>query len=200
MQQINMSLGKSFSAIIFLFCFVISCSNKSNMNAQAGTADASAATTSGDTTYLGKYSLAYSINGQHVAIKDFMHDGDGKNWMALFINKVTNTNGMLRINVTNEITKEVFNFSVANTGSSNIHRYRPSLADFAGKPGNEATYMSPKYKNYYGDSVLVTINSVDGTHVTGTFAGKFLSDDDKPVPLEITSGSFDVPFTKDTDN
>ena len=68
------------------------------------------------------------------------------------------------------------------------------------KKSNEAEYMSHKYKNYYGDSVTVNITNIDATHVAGTFAGKFLSEDNKPVPLRITDGSFDLPFTKDKDN
>ncbi|HEY5370574.1 MAG TPA: hypothetical protein VIJ75_16435 [Hanamia sp.] len=60
--------------------------------------------------------------------------------------------------------------------------------------------MSHQYKNYYGDSVVVTITDINATHVAGTFHGKYLSDDKPSVPLEITDGSFDLPFTKDKVN
>jgi hypothetical protein len=34
------------------------------------------------------------------------------------------------------------------------------------------------------------------TGVAGTFSGKYLSDDDHPVTVEVTDGKFDLQFTK----
>lgn len=185
---------KLLSAIIFSICLFSACSSGSPKT----TAKESLSNT-GDSTYTGNSSFAYTINGRHVAIKDFMHNGDGKNWMALFLNEVKNNavTGMVKLNVTNELTHEVFNFSIGNTGTTHILHYRPSLSNFANNKSNTADYMSPKYKNYYGDSVSVTITSVDAKHVTGTFSGKFISEDEKPISLEITDGSFDVLLTQD---
>ncbi|HEY5391819.1 MAG TPA: hypothetical protein VIJ57_06875, partial [Hanamia sp.] len=174
-----------------------------NSSSTAGKSDASnsASNSSGDSTYSGNSSLAYTIEGRYVAIKDLMQDGDGKNYMALFINKVTNEpGGRVNVSITNSFTSEVFNFSIANTGATTVLHSSPSLSNFTDNKSNEASYMSSKLKNYYGDSVVVTITDINATHVAGTFSGKYLSSDDKPIPLEITEGSFDVPFTKDAKN
>lgn len=192
---------KKISALILSASLLFACSNNNSVTPAKGNAPNSTSSNSGDSTYTGENSLAYTINGRHINLKDFMHDGDGKNWMALFLNKVKNdpSTGMLKVNLTNELTKEVFKFSIANSGSSSILHYSPSLSNFTNKKSKEADYMSPKYKNYYGDSVVINITSINATRVAGTFTGKFLSDDDKPVSLEITDGSFDIAFTTDKD-
>lgn len=191
---------KALSAILFLSGLLFACSNN---NAATSSNKNDAATTqvnSGDTTYEGKSSLAYTVNGRHVAIKDYFQGKDGKNHGALFINEVKNDPpGRVKITVTNELTYEVFNFSVADAGSTEILKYSPSLSNFIDKSANAVTYMSPKYTNYYADSVIVQITNKDALHVTGTFFGRFISGDNKPASLEITDGSFDVPFTKDKD-
>lgn len=189
---------KLYTVIIISACLFFGCSGNSSKVVGKESASNTNSENSGDSTYSGNSSLTYTIDGRHVAIKDIMHDGDGKNWMALFLNSVKNNvaTGMVKVNVTNELTKEVFNFSIANSGSTTIQHYSPSLSNFVNKKSSEATYMSPKYKNYYGDSLIVNITDINATHVTGTFAGKFLSDDDKPVSLNISGGSFDVLLTK----
>lgn len=188
-----------YPVIIISACLFFGCSGNSSTAADKDSTSNTNSNNSGDSTYSGNSSLTYTINGRHVAIKGFMHDGDGKNWMALFLNSVNNNaaTGMVKVDIANELTKEVFNFSIANSGATTIQHYSPSLSNFVNKKSSAATYMSPKYKNYYGDSVIVNITSINATHVAGTFAGKFLSDDDKPVSLNVTEGSFDVPFTKD---
>ncbi len=184
-------------------CLLYACSGNNSVTSAKDSASNNATTNSGDSTYTGDNSFAYTINGRHIVIKDVMQDGDGKNWMALYLNKVKNdpATAMVKVNVTNQLSKEVFNFSFANSGSTTtILHYSPSLSGFANKKSNEAEYMSSKYKNYYGDSVIVNITSSNATRVAGTFSGKFLSDDDKPVSLAITDGRFDVAFTKDKEN
>jgi hypothetical protein len=47
-----------------------------------------------------------------------------------------------------------------------------------------------------GDDVTVTITDIHATHVAGTFSGKYVSGGDKPVPMEVTDGKFDLRFTK----
>jgi hypothetical protein len=160
-----------------------------------GSAASAASGGSGDSTYSGDNLFSYTFNGRKVTIRDLMHDGDGKNWMALYLNHVTNNAGMVSIEITNQLTAEVFNITVPGSGTTKISHYSPSLSNFADKKATAAEFMS-HYKNYYGDDVTVTITSIDATHVAGTFSGKYLSGDDKSVAMEVTDGQFDLRFTK----
>lgn len=154
---------------------------------------------SGDSTYSGDNLLSYTFNGRKVNIRDFMHDGDGKNWMALYLNHVTNDAGTVSIEITNQLTAEVFNITVPNNGTTKVSHYSPSLSNFRDKKTAAAEFMS-HYKNYYADDVTVTITEVNATHVAGTFSGKYLSEGDKPVAMEVTDGQFDLRFTKPEGN
>ena len=185
MKHLNLS-----SVIIFSTCLFIACSSNSSKSSTRDTTLDPASNNSGSSSSNGNGSFSYTIEGARVVVK------------GLYLNEVKNNiaDGRIKIEVTNTSTSEVFNFSIANAGTTTILHYSPSLSNFANKKSNEAEYMSHKFKNYYGDSVTVNINNIDATHVSGTFAGKFLSDDNKPVVLEITDGSFDVPFSKDKDN
>jgi hypothetical protein len=184
---------KLLSSVILSACLLSACSGNPSTSANNSSNLNTASTNPGESAYAGNSSFTYTINGKHIAIK--YPAGQ------LFLNKVKNDPaGKLKIEVTNESTSEVFKFCVANAGSTAILHYTPSFSDFDNsKSINAATYMSPKYKNYNADSALVKITDINTTHVAGTFTGKFLSDDDKPVPLEITDGSFDVTFTKGKD-
>jgi hypothetical protein len=144
-----------------------------------------------DSSYSGDAELIYSVDGRKVDIKDYLVTG-GKNWIALFLNEVSeNTEtSLVTVNLTNYLTKEVFHFVVADKGSTTFTHFQPSLANFRGKT---ATYMSPKYQNYYGDDVTVVITGRDNKHVTGTFLGKFKAKDGKIVQIE---GRFDTPYKK----
>jgi hypothetical protein len=175
-----------------IFLFLAACSGR-------GSASSSSGGGSGDSTYSGDNMFSYTFNGRKVTIRDIMHDGDGKNWMALYLNHVTNDGGMVSIEITNQLSKEVFNITVPNSGTTRVSHYTPSLSNFSDKKTNMAEFMS-HYKNYYGDDVTVTITSIDATHVAGTFSGKYLSDGDKPVPVEVTDGKFDLQFTKPDGN
>ncbi len=144
-----------------------------------------------DSTYSGDARLTYSVDGRKVDIKDYLVTG-GKNWIALFLNEVSENaeTGLVTVNLTNYLTKEVFHFVVADKGSTTFTHFQPSLANFRGKT---ATYMSPKYQNYYGDDVTVVITGRDDRHVTGTFSGKFKAKDGKIVQID---GRFDTPYKK----
>ncbi len=160
-------------------CLLVACSNN---NAANNNKDSVGATSSNSAiSSNGNSSFSYTINGNKVDVK------------SLYVNEVKNNtaDGRLKFQVTNTPTSEVFSFSVANSGTTNVLHYTPSLTETK----NQATYMSHKYKNYYGDSVTVTITGIDASHVTGTFSGKYLSDDDTPEPLVIADGSFDIPIT-----
>ena len=180
---------KLFFVIIFSACLLFACS--SNSSTSAGKDSTSNATTGNSDGGLSNVngSFSYTIDGNKTDVK------------SLYINKVTNiTDGRIKIEITNSFTSEVFNFSIANTGATTVLHSSPSLSNFTDNKSNEARYMSSKLKNYYGDSVVVTITDINATRVAGTFSGKYLSSDKPPVALEITGGSFDLPFTKDTKN
>ena len=179
---------KLFFVIIFSACLLFACSSNSSTSAgKGGTSNATSGNSGGSSN--GNGSFSYTIDGNKVDVK------------SLYINEVKSVaDGRIFIEVTNTSTSEVFKFSIANTGTTTVLHYSPSLSSFSDKKSNSAEYMSPKLKNYYGDSVTITITSIDATHVAGIFSGKFLSGDNKPVPLEITEGSFDLPFTKDKSN
>ena len=185
-----MKYFKLLSSIIFSTCLFIACSSNSSKSSAMDSTEDTPSSNSGNKSTNSNGSFSYTIEGKQVDVK------------SLYLNEVKNNvaDGRIKIEVTNTLTSEVFKFSIANTGATTILHYSPSLSNFANKKSNEAEYMSPKLKNYYGDSVIVNITDINSTHVAGTFAGKFLSADEKPVPLEITGGSFDVPFTKNGDN
>jgi hypothetical protein len=178
-------------AIVLIASLVINCSSK-NAKGEPGGSNA------GDSAYSGSSYLAYIVSGRHVAIRDYLRKGNN-NLIVLFLNEVKNNTdaGTVRIKITNELTYEVFNFLVANKGRSNIMHYKPSLSNFNNKKVREASYMSPKYQNYYGDSVTVNITEIDNTHVAGEFSGMFVGDDHN-ASTKITDGKFDLKYTKNT--
>ena len=177
---------KLLSATIFSACLLFACS--SNNSTSAGKDSTSNATldNSGSSASNGDGSFSYTIDGNKVDVK------------SLYINKVKNLDGgLLKIEITNSPTGELFKFTIANTGTTTILHYHPSFS----AQSKEADYLAPGDRDhYYGDSVIVNITDINATHVAGTFSGKYLSDDKPPVALEITDGSFDLPFTKDTKN
>ncbi len=167
-----------------LALFLFSCGGNSTAAGSAATP-----TTGGDSTYEGKGSLVYTIDGRHAAIKDYLVTG-GKNWIALVVNNISpnQANGTVKVNLTNYVTKEVFDLVAADKGATSVIHFSPGK----NYTKEQATYMSPKYENYYGDSVSITISALDANHAAGTFTGIFLSDDGKKV--RITDGSFDIPI------
>lgn len=199
-----MQLVRSFIAFLLSSFIIFSCSD----NKTASTANNSAtASLSNDGTYDGKWSLTYTIDGKRTAIKDYLHK-DGKNYMALYINSVTNdeAHGTLKLELTNELTAEFFKFRVVNKGTTNIPRYNPSIDD---THMNNGVYLShtgfrgiSHPANFYADSVTVTINSIDASHVTGNFSGNFITDEgqDGHHSVMIADGSFDVPIKPEASN
>lgn len=137
--------------------------------------------------------FSYTVKSQHVVARNYVQHSN------LFINEVTNdaAAGTLKIKVTCE-TSSVFDFQVANSGSTTITNYSPSLGNFADKKTKVASYMEGgTYKSYYGDSVTVTITSMDANRVSGTFSGTFKAEaEDGGATLSIREGSFNLPFGK----
>ena len=180
------------SAIILFSCKSNSSPDKTNSSdVKASTAETN---NSEDQNLSGtKGIFSYTVKGQHIVARNYVQHSN------LFINEVTNdaSNGMLKIEVTCE-TSSVFNFTIANTGTTTIKNYSPSLGNFVDKKTKSASYMEGgTYKSYYGDSVTVTITSIDASRVAGTFSGTFKSEkDDGGATISITEGSFDLPFGK----
>jgi hypothetical protein len=104
---------------------------------------------------------------------------------------------MVKVNLTDSLTHEVFNFFIANKGTTTVLKAKPPLSNVLDKKAAQASYMGTDYTNYYGESVEVTITAMDDKHVAGTFSGKFSTDDDSRQPVEIKDGTFDVLFTRD---
>ena len=189
-----MSTAKLFAIFFFSASLFASCSGASGSHAGTDSLSETGAGTSSDSVYDGKSSLSYTIGNRHVAIKDYLKKGN-QNFIALFRNDVKNdaAGGIARINITNSLTSEVFDFSVAGKGVTTIVHYTPSLTE--GK--TKASYMSPKFKNYYADSVVITITESSASHIAGTFSGKFIDRDNKLEAQVITDGKFDLEYTKD---
>ncbi|MEO8852429.1 MAG: hypothetical protein ABI359_01530 [Ginsengibacter sp.] len=192
MKQIKSSL-----VIIISACLLISCSGNTSSadktNADAKTSGSDSNTASSDANLTGTNGIfSYTVKGKHIVARNYVQQSN------LFINEVSDdaSNGIVLIKVTCE-TSNVFNFTVANSGTTTITNYSPSLGNFADKKTKVATYMEGgTYKNYYGDSVTVNITSIDASRVSGTFSGTFKADADDVATVNITDGSFNLPFIK----
>ncbi len=145
-----------------------------------------------DSTYFGNAVVSYTIHGKKTSIKNLLQT-EGENIKALHLNVVgmiPNTD-LLRVNFTNSLTHEVFDFVVANKGTTVIQHYKPKLTVQEEK---KAAYMSPKLVNYYADNCTVEIIVANEKHVTGKFSGVFVADDG--TRIKIKSGSFDIPINE----
>ena len=182
-----------FTALLLFSCTGNSSSEgKTNTDAKTSGADSKPATS--DSNLTGTNGIfSYTVKGKHIVARNYVQQSN------LFINEVSNhvANGMVIIKVTCE-SSSVFNFTVANSGTTSITNYTPSLGNFADKKTKAASYMEGgTYKNYYGDSVTVTITRIDASRVSGTFSGTFKADaDDGGATVNITDGSFNLPFVK----
>jgi hypothetical protein len=176
---------------IFALCILLVCSvfayRASSNSFRSGTESVSTP----DSTYSGDGQLSYTIGDRKVNIKSELHTG-GKTFIALYINEVTKKQGgMIRINLTNYSTQELVKFLVADKGTTHILHYLPSFSE----SGNQGEFML-KYDNYYADDATVQITAMDDKHVAGTFSGNFISTRGKKT-IQITNGSFDVPYKDD---
>ncbi|HVY74624.1 MAG TPA: hypothetical protein VG890_07325 [Puia sp.] len=194
MTHLKLSAATIFSICLLLF---YSCNNSSanKTNTSDATASASSAnTTAADENLAGhEGSFSYTVNGERVKAINYVQHAN------LFINEVSNdaASGMLKIEVTTN-GSSVFDFEIANNGTTSIGKYHPSLSGFADKKTKEATYMDGKtYNNLYSDSATVTITSISSSRVSGTFSGTFAQDKNEGnQTAKITDGSFNLPFGK----
>jgi hypothetical protein len=129
----------------------------------------------------GNGSLAYTVDGTRTVVK--------RPSSSIYINEVSHNlaKGTVKIKVTIFPAGELFDFVVADKGTTNVVHYTPSFEeDTVG-----ATYMSHAGRNYYGDHVSVIISALDATYVAGTFSGTFTAEGKS---VTITDGSFDLPI------
>jgi hypothetical protein len=145
-----------------------------------------------DSTYFGNAVVSYTINGKKTTIKNILQT-DGENIKALHLNVVSliPKGNLVRVNFTNSLTHEVFDFLVADKGTTVIKHYKPRLIVQEEK---KAAYMSAKLVNYYADNCTVDISMADEKHVVGKFAGYFVADDG--TRIYIRDGSFDIPINE----
>jgi hypothetical protein len=125
--------------------------------------------------------LSYTVDGKKVVVN--------RPAITIYLNEVSHNTakGSVKIRVTIFPAGELFDFLVAEKGTTNIVHYKPSF----GENKVEAVYLSPEGHNYYGDHVSVNISSLDGTHVSGTFSGTFTAEGKTKT---VTDGSFDLPM------
>jgi len=145
-----------------------------------------------DSTYFGNAVVSYTINGKKTTIKNILQT-EGENIKALHLNVVgmiPNTN-LLRVNFTNSLTHEVFDFVVDSKGTTVIEHYKPKLTVQEEK---KAAYMSAKLMNYYADRCTIEIIMADEKHVIGKFSGAFVADDGSRIVIK--AGSFDIPINQ----
>jgi hypothetical protein len=145
-----------------------------------------------DSNYFGNAKVSYTINGKKTTIKNFLQT-EGENIKALHLNVVgliPNTS-LVRVNFTNSLTHEVFDFVVADKGTTIIKHYKPRLTIQEEK---KAAYMSGNLVNYYADYCTVEITIADEKHVVGKFAGQFVADDGSKI--NIKDGNFDIPMSE----
>jgi hypothetical protein len=190
---------KLSAAIIFSSCLLFECTgnnssdNRTNRDAKTSTSDSK--TESADANLTGRNgSFSYTIDGQHIVTANNVQNAN------LFINEVSNdvANGMAKIEVTCA-GSNVFKFGIANSGTTTITSYSPSLTDITDKKAKEADYMDGKtLKNFYAVSATVTITGINDSRISGTFSGTYKADkhDTGSATATITDGSFNLPFVK----
>lgn len=154
-------------ALASVVLFLASCANNSSATPSYGND--------------GNGSLAYTVDGTRTVVKPPSS--------TIYINEVSHNTakGTVKIKVTIFPVGELFDFVVADKGTTDVVHYTPSFEEAK----VEATYMSHAGRNYYGDHVSVTISAVDAAHVAGTFSGTFAGEGKS---VTITDGSFDLPI------
>ena len=106
-----------------------------------------------DSTYFGNAVVSYTIEGKKTTIKNILQT-EGQNITALHLNVVTliPKQNLVRVNFTNSLTHEVFDFVVADKGTTIVQHYKPRLTVEIEK---KAIYMSQKLMNYYSHTLIL---------------------------------------------
>lgn len=190
---------KIFAAIFFLSIILAACSG--NSAAKAGKDNNQENTSAETSSSAGSGSFSATIDGKAIAggkVDDmqltntaFLYpDGNDKNKILLF-DLASDKNGedyySLRFYVYNKEGEQTI---TSNGGSERktfvrLDFYLQSADNFA---------------IYNGDSLIVTINKITSSSVSGTFSGPFtLSNDSRSKPYKspviVTDGKFDIPFS-----
>jgi hypothetical protein len=145
-----------------------------------------------DSSYFGNAVVTYTIKGKKTTIRNILQT-EGQNITALHLNAVSliPKQGLVKVNFTNSLTHEVFEFVVADKGKTVIQHYKPRITVQEEK---KAAYMSENLVNYYAENCTIDISMANEKHVVGKFSGDFISDDGKHV--HIKRGSFDIPISE----
>lgn len=188
----SIKIFSSACVLLFYACNNSSAGKTSKSDVQ--TNSSSPSSTSSDLNLSGGAgSFSYTINGQRVETVNNIQNAN------LFINEVSNdaANGMLKVAVTTN-SSNVFDFQIANSGTTSIKNSASSLSGFMDKKAKSASYMDGKTsRNLYAVIVTVTITSINNSRVSGTFSGTFKADpSDGGETASITDGSFNLPFKK----
>ncbi len=173
--------GSTFRRLCFLLpvsfvAILLACKGRDSETAAAEIKSAVISDSGKDSTYYGKNSLKYTIEGRHVDIKDALKTGEGKYTTVLYVNKAFNHAGTVRVSVTNLITDEVFDLIFPANGTSGTGTY-------LGTHG---------LNNFYSDAVNIRVISLTATNITASFSGKFKGKDPKQGTVDILDGSFDL--------
>src|SRR5579872_6182728 len=151
MKRPNTAATIFFAGLLFFWA----CSNSSGNKANASDAkpvSSAVKAASSDINLTGRDGrFSYTINGDRVETVNNVQNAN------LFINEVSNdaTNGMVKIAVTCS-GNNVFDFDIANSGTTAIDNRQPSPSGAIGK--KKASYMDGKTsKNLYAVSLTVTI-------------------------------------------
>ncbi len=173
--------------VLFLLMTQIACTNKTNAN---GTGESASAQSQSEAS-LGTATFSAVIDGTPVSGGAI--DGLQQNNVAHLVPKDDGSASTLRLWLFDTKTPDDQNFK---------HSLR---IDVPAKVGtNEKTHLSTHIilsqdhsGSYYSDNASVTILTLNATHVTGTFSGKFRNSPDTPnvkPEITVTDGKFDVPM------
>ena len=189
---------KLFFAILLPSHLLCSCGSNTNANAgkenastSSSNTNASPADASFSATIDGKSIAGGKVDELQLTNTVFLYpDGEDKNKILLF-DLASDKNGedfySLRFYV---INKEGAQTITSNGGSERKYYVR---LDFNLRSADN-------FAIYNGDSLIVTINKITSSRVTGTFSGAFtLSNDSRSKPYKspvvVTDGKFDIPFS-----
>jgi hypothetical protein len=163
------------SALAAASLFGSSCAN--NGSAATGSSGNTATAPSGNGS---DGSLAYTVDGKRTVVTPPS--------TTIYRNEVSHdaAKGSVKIEVTIFPVGELFKFTVADKGTTDVVNFKPSF----GEEKVAATYMSGQGHNYYADHVSITISTVDAAHIAGTFSGTFAAEG---KTVTVTDGSFDLP-------
>jgi hypothetical protein len=187
-----MKLGILLFAIVGASCFWAACSGGSVASAAKDTAPDNS--TSSVSSSAGTAQFSYKIDGQSVS-------GGAIDALQEFNTAFTDD-----VDEGKELLFYLVDAKSEEFGSQPAHRLRFSVPCKTGQSsfghdengwGIEVDIPSDKdhTTRYFSDSFTISIASLSATRVSGTFSGKFNSENLDKKAIEITDGKFDIPFS-----